>query len=36
MGSSTGSLLVEDDDGLRAILKTSAAAPLSMPRTSRG
>ena len=34
MGSSTGSLLVEDDEGVRAVLKASAAAPPSIPRTS--
>ncbi len=34
MGSSTGSLLIEDDEGVRAVLKASAAAPPSIPRTS--
>ncbi len=35
IGSSTGTLLVEDDEGLRNILKSaSAAAPPSMPRTN--
>ena len=34
MGSSTGSLLVEDDDGVRDVLRRSAAAPPSTPRTN--
>jgi hypothetical protein len=36
MGSSTGKLLVPDDDGVRAILKASAAAPRFTPRTNTG
>ena len=35
MGSSTGTLLVEDDDGVAEILRAHAAAPPSIPKTRR-
>lgn len=34
MGSSTGSLLVEDDEGVAAILRNTRRGPPSIPRTN--